>query len=169
MSAIELPSPIVATLYHDHHRFLHGWLRRKLGCAFEAADLMHDTFLRLLVAPPAKAEAIVEPRGFLTTVAKRVMIDHFRRQALERAYLEALATWPEPVAQSPEQRALLLEALCEIDAMLDGLGPRVRQAFLLSQLDGMAYADIAARLGVSVSSVKQYVAKALAHCLVHAQ
>ena len=38
--------------------------------------------------------------------------------------------------------------------MLDGLGPKVKQAFLLSQLEGLGYADIAVRLGVSISSVK---------------
>ena len=38
--------------------------------------------------------------------------------------------------------------------MLDGPGPKVKQAFLLSQLEGTGYADIAVRLGVSISSVK---------------
>ncbi len=50
--------------------------------------------------------------------------------------------------------------------MLDGLGPKVKQAFLLSQLEGLGYVDIAARLGVSVSSVKKYMAKATEHCLL---
>ncbi|AOY00439.1 sigma-70 family RNA polymerase sigma factor [Jeongeupia sp. USM3] len=158
-------SPSLGPLYRDHHRFLHGWLRRKLGCSVEAADLTHDTFLRLLIAPE-RCAGIIEPRSFLTTIARRVMIDHFRRQALERAYLDVLAQQPEALAPSPEERALLLETLVEIDAMLDRLNPRARQAFLLSQLEGLSYADIAARLEVSVSSVKKYMAKAIEHCLL---
>lgn len=47
MSAIASSHP-VAELYTDHHTWLHGWLRRKLGCSHRAADLAHDTFLRLL-------------------------------------------------------------------------------------------------------------------------
>ena len=69
---------------------------------------------------------------------------------------------------SPETQAIVMEALCGIDAMLDGLGSKVRRAFLMSQLEGMAYADIASALGVSVSSVKKYMAKATEHCLIHA-
>lgn len=39
-------------LYLDHHGWLHGWLRRRLDCTDTAADLAHDTFLRLLGAFP---------------------------------------------------------------------------------------------------------------------
>ncbi|MBM3117329.1 sigma-70 family RNA polymerase sigma factor [Jeongeupia naejangsanensis] len=165
MSPLDI-SPHLGPLYRDHHRFLHGWLRRKLGCSFEAADLTHDTFLRLLMAPPERCADIAKPRSFLTTIARRVMVDHFRRQALERAYLDVLAQQPEALAPSPEERALLLETLIEIDAMLDRLNPKARQAFLLSQLEGLSYADIALRLDVSVSSVKKYMAKAIEHCLL---
>lgn len=54
-------------LYADHHSWLHGWLRRRLGNAYDASDLAHDTFLRILtkdVLPPIR-----EPRAFLTTIA----------------------------------------------------------------------------------------------------
>ena len=112
------------------------------------------------------AATLREPKDFLVTVAKRVMVDLFRRRTLERAYLEMLVLIPEGYAPSPEQRQSLLESLQQIDAMLDGLGPKVKQAFLLSQLEGLGYADIAARLGVSVSSVKKYMAKATEHCLL---
>ena len=50
--------------------------------------------------------------------------------------------------------------------MLDGLNVKAREAFLLSQLEGLTYADIASRLAVSVSSVKKYIAKATEHCLL---
>ncbi|HDU1659061.1 TPA: RNA polymerase subunit sigma, partial [Klebsiella pneumoniae] len=43
---------------------------------------------------------------------------------------------------------------------------KTREAFLLSQLDGLTYSEIALKLGVSVSSVKKYVAKAIEHCLL---
>ncbi|MDU5679729.1 sigma factor, partial [Pseudomonas aeruginosa] len=34
----------VSHLYQDHHGWLQGWLRRRLGCAENAADLAQDTF-----------------------------------------------------------------------------------------------------------------------------
>lgn len=87
---------------------------------------------------------------------------------LERAWLETLAQQPEASAISPETQAILLETIREIDAMLHGLGDKVRRAFLMSQLEGASYAEIADRLGVTVSSVKKYMARATEHCLVYA-
>ncbi|MBP2167277.1 RNA polymerase sigma-70 factor (ECF subfamily) [Erwinia toletana] len=152
------------TLYSSHHRWLKNWLQFKLGSAHDADDLAQDTFMRILAGD--SAAQIREPKSFLCTVARRVMVDFFRRNALERAWLEMLALLPEEHVPSPEQRHCLLETLQQIDAMLDGLGAKVRQAFLLSQLEGQTYPQIAARLQVSVSSVKKYMAKATEHCLL---
>jgi len=167
LSAVVSPQP-VAELYREHHGWLHGWLRRKLGCTHQAADLAQDTFVRVLTSPAAggQLDELREPRHFLVAIARRVMVDHLRRRALEKAWLEAVALQPEPLAHSPETRALIVETLCQIDAMLDGLGHKARQAFLLAQLEGLSYAEIAERLQVSVSSVKKYMARATEHCLL---
>lgn len=140
------------------------WLGFKLGNASDAADLAHDTFLRLLGR--SDIDTLREPRALLTTVAKGLLVNRFQRQALERAYLEALAALPAPLAISPEQRLLILETLHDIDAMLDALPPRVRHAFLLAQLDGLGYAEIAVRLGVSLITVKRYMKQAFLQCLL---
>ncbi len=165
MSASEITlQQSIETLYLNHQSWLKGWLRRQLSCSTSAADLTQDTFLRVLAA--RNAYHIVEPRAYLTTVARRVMMDYFRRSALERAYLEALAVMPESLQISLEQRTILIETLCEIDAMLDALGEKARKIFLLSQLDGLTYAEIAIEMKLSVSSVKKYMAKAIEHCLL---
>lgn len=153
----------VETLYLAHHGWLQAWLRKKLGNPFDAADLAQDTFIRILSA--RNAVTIDEPRAYLTTVARGVLINWYKRQTLERAYLEALALLPEPEAPSPEQRAIILETLHEIDAMLDALQPMARKVFLLSQLEGMKYEDIAALTGVSLTTVKRYMRQAFRQCM----
>ncbi|PAJ82577.1 sigma-70 family RNA polymerase sigma factor [Burkholderia ubonensis] len=152
----------IDSLYVGHHAWLRGWLSRKLGCAHRAADLAHDTFMRLL----ARDEPIAadEPRAFLATVAQRVLYNHWRREQLERAYLDALAQRPEAHAPTPEARAVVLETLLEIDRLLDGLPLAAKRAFLLSQLDGLTQAEIAAELDVSLSTVKRYLVKAGTQC-----
>ncbi|MFN3988093.1 MAG: sigma-70 family RNA polymerase sigma factor [Rhodocyclaceae bacterium] len=152
----------VAELYTDHHRWLHTWLRRRLGCSHRAADLAHDTFVRLLNRD--EPVAIQEPRAFLTTIAQRVLANHWRREYLEHAYLEALALQPEALAPSPEERQLVVSTLLEIDALLATLPNDVRRAFLLSQLDGLNQTQIAAELGVSVTTVKRYLTRAGTLC-----
>lgn len=158
------PSRSVETLYGEHHGWLLGWLRRKLGHPGDAADLAQDTFLRVL-GRQRDVDEVREPRAWLTTIAHGLVVDHVRRRTLERACLEAIAALPEPQAPSPETQMLLVEALVRIDAMLDGLPAKARSAFLLSRLDGLGYAEIAQRLNVSLSSVEKYMAMAIRHCL----
>ena len=152
----------ITDLYADHHRWLHAWLRKKLGCTHRAADLVHDTYMRLLNRE--EMPILDEPRAFLVTVAQRVLSNHWRHERVERAFLETLAQWPEAVAPSAEEKACLLETLMEIDRLLDGLPAVVKRAFLHAQLDGMSHTEIAATLGISISSVKRYLIKAGTQC-----
>lgn len=150
--------------YAEHHGWLRTWLRRRLGCSHSAADLAQDTFVRVLLRPQV-LQTLREPRAYLSTLAKGVVSEHWRRQALERAYLEALAALPEPLAMPPEERLELLQTLDEIDAMLDGLAPKAREAFVLSQLEGLTYAAIAERLQTSERTVKRYMQQGFERCL----
>lgn len=156
-------SSTLESTYCDHHSWLKSWLLRRLGNREQAADLAHDTFVRLLSTDRMPA-TLNEPRAFLTQVAKRLMLNHWRREKLEKAYLEVLAQLPEEYAWSPEDRAVLLETLTELDTLLDELPAIVRRAFLLSQLDQQTHAEIAGELGISTPTVKRYIARALQRC-----
>lgn len=90
--------------------------------------------------------------------------NHLRHRTVERAYLDSIAHLPEPLPPSPEYRALVIEALLELDRLLHGLPPKVCCAVLWAQFDGMPYAEIAHRMGASLSLVKQYMARALRPC-----
>lgn len=156
------PHPTVQALYSEHHGWLKNWLRSKLGNAADAADLAQDTFLRLLGR--SDSLDLRTPRAFLRTVARGLVIDHWRREELERAYLEALAQLPEAEAPSPESRELILEVLERIALMLDRLKPKPRTAFLLAQCEGLSHKEVAAQMGISLRSVERYVADALYQC-----
>lgn len=153
----------MGVLYSDHHGWLYSWLCKKLGNSSDAADLAHDTFTRIFAS--RRLAAIDQPRAYLVTVAKGILVNWYQRQALERAYLDALALLPEPEMPSPEQRLLILETLHQVDAMLDSLPARVRQVFLLSQIEDMKYEDIARRVGVSLVTVKRDMKQAFLACL----
>ncbi|WNW12495.1 sigma-70 family RNA polymerase sigma factor [Pseudomonas sp. DTU_2021_1001937_2_SI_NGA_ILE_001] len=151
-------------LYNEHHGWLHAWLRNRLGNAADAADLAQDTFVRL-----CNRHELLElkaPRAFLRTVARGLVIDHWRREELHRAWLESIAHLPAHETPSPETRELILELLQGIAQMLDGLKPKARQAFLLAQCEGLTQRQIAERLGVSLRSVERYIADALYRCYV---
>lgn len=136
-----------------------------MGNAWDAADLSQDTFLRVLSSSQQLTD-LREPRAYLLTVGKRLLSNFYARRSLEQAYLEALAQLPEECAPSPEQRWLLLETLQALDELLDGMPRVVRRAFLLSQLEGLGYREIAERLQVSERTIKRYMAQAYEHCLL---
>ncbi|STR39934.1 RNA polymerase sigma factor FecI [Klebsiella michiganensis] len=90
-SAIASPLTL-ASLYSDHHGWLKKWLTHKLQSAYDADDVAQDTFVRIMAGESLLT--IRDPKSFLCTIAKRVMIDLFRRNALERAWLDMLSQLP---------------------------------------------------------------------------
>ncbi|EJM79372.1 sigma-70 family RNA polymerase sigma factor [Pseudomonas sp. GM60] len=165
MSSADQPSnQHIHTLYSEHHGWLQGWLHRKLGNRCDAADLAHDTFLRLLTRQVVKPWGS-EPRALLTHIAKGLMIDRWRRQDIERAYLETIAHLPVAAVPSPENRLLILETLMRIEALLRELPAVTRDTFVLSQIEGLTYAQIAIRLNVSLITVKRHMRAAFIACL----
>lgn len=154
----------MGALYRDHRGWLLAWLRRNIACPSKAEDLSQDTFLRLLGRDELKAPR--EPRAFLAAIAKGLLFDHFRRAALEQAYLSELMLIPEAEQPSVEEQQLILEDLKAIDRLLGKLSSKARAAFLYNRLDGLGHAEIAERLGVSVPRVRQYLAQGIRQCYV---
>ncbi|WP_407645090.1 sigma-70 family RNA polymerase sigma factor [Diaphorobacter caeni] len=159
-------SHTLGSMYVQHNPWLLSWLHRRLGHGGDAADIAQDVFMRMWKMRASQAlEEIREPRAYLTTMAKRMLANHLERRSLERAYLESLQQLPEAATMSVEDQAILLETLLELDALLHALPDKVRTAFLLAQLDGLAYEEIAAQLQVSLRTVTRYIAQGFKQCL----
>jgi len=149
--------------FSDHHRWLLQHIQRRLRNRADAEDTAAETFCQML-ASSVDPDSIEQPRAYLSTIARRLIFDRHRRRQLELAYLERLASLPEALAPSPEEIALLIEALSAIDRTLAGLPQVVKKAFLYSQLDGFSYVEIGRRLGVSERTVGRYMTQALQQC-----
>lgn len=153
----------IAGLYGAHSGWLRDWLSRRTHCAHRSADLVQDTFCRLLESqsqtPPRN------PRPYLVAVARRLLIDDIRRRIVETAIVEALSLHrldgdtitPERIAEASQ----LLDAIAQI---LDALPEQAKAAFLLRRIDGLEQKDIAERLCISLSTVKRHIALAYARC-----
>ncbi len=154
------------TFYVHHHSWLQNWLYRRIRCRSDAADLAQDTFLRLFRASSAPLTPdLQQPRAYLATLAKRLMLNLHRRRSLEQAWLQTLAD-SEQTPLSVEEQMVIQEALQAVDTLLHGLPPVVRRAFLLSQLEGYTYAEIAQTLNVTVRTVQRYLTRAMEQCMV---
>lgn len=153
----------IDALYAAHSAWLRGWLGRRTRCSDRAADLAQDTFCKLIEARPADAPR--DPRPYLATIARRLLIDDVRRAKVERVFLDSYEALGDGVtAPSPERVVSAVGELMAVVRALDALPDRVRRGYLLARIEGLGHAEIAQRLGVSKSMVKQYVAKGYARC-----
>lgn len=156
----------VEALYCAHHPWLKAWLNQRLGNAADAADLAHDTFLRVLrqsglLSFPGPAHA----RSYLRKTAQNLCINLWHKQEVERVWLETLSSYAPTAYPSAERQAIVLEALTEVTQMLAALPVKVRQAFVLAQTSSLNEEQIAAQLGVSRRMVRNYMSQAMLGCL----
>lgn len=149
----------------EHYTDLLRFLTRRMGDPDRAADVAHDTCLRLALAGEV-APDVRDRRAYLFRVAGNLAIDTLRQSARRAAVAasdDAMVAVPDP-APLPETVLLARERVRQLGAALDELPAKPRQALLLSRLEGMTHAQIATRLGVSESMVAKYIAQALRHC-----
>lgn len=154
----------IGALYATHAEWLQGWLRRRIHCPQRASDLTQDTFCRLLER--ADQLALATPRSYLTTVARRLLIDDARRRDVERAVLDAACAHGDSVEHLTPERVLeAVQLLDRVVRVMEALPKQARKAFYLRRIVGLEQSQIAARLGVSLSTVKRHIALANAECL----
>ncbi|MET8685459.1 sigma-70 family RNA polymerase sigma factor [Streptomyces sp. NPDC004732] len=123
-----------------------------------ADDLTQETYLRALTALPGFA-ARSSARTWLLAIARRVVADRFR-SAAARPRIADTGDWQAAAERAQphglpgfEEGVALLDLLETLDA------PR-REAFVLTQLAGLPYADAAAAVGCPIGTVRSRVARA---------
>ncbi|MDR3462210.1 MAG: sigma-70 family RNA polymerase sigma factor [Beijerinckiaceae bacterium] len=158
MAAFEDAPSDVEALFRQHNSWLKRWLRRK-SRTISSEDVASEVFLRLLLLPGVAN--LREPRAMMATMASRVIYEIRRRNELWHAFEADLIAVPQALAPSPEEHAIVMEALRSIDKVLQSLSPKARAAFLYSRVDGMRQQEIATRLGTSVRTVERYLAEGM--------
>ncbi|WP_296277171.1 RNA polymerase sigma factor [Pseudomonas sp. UBA7530] len=156
-------SPLLKS-FQTHYEDLLRFLARRMGDSQRAADVAQETWLRL--AHQDDGDAVRDPRAYVFRVAGNLAIDNLRRDqrlAEQQEDGELLEQLSDPLAE-PESRLLAQENLARLDAALASLPANAREALLLNRLDGLTYAQIATRLGVSESMVGKYLIQAMRHC-----
>jgi len=163
------PDPVADTqralltlLFNKYRGALLSHLTRLVRSPEDAAELMQETYLRVMrQAPTAKFEAIA--RAYLFRIATNLARDHFRRQRW-RAH-EPLESVPEPEAprtsSSPEELALWGEAMESLTAALRAMPEATRAVFTRARLDNRSYAEISRELGISVRTVERRMSEAM--------
>lgn len=156
---------LVGEMYLQHHDWLLQWLRYRIKYPLNAADIVQDTFLRLLQAKQ-KIVALQEPRAYLVNIAKHVLIDQHRRHVIEQNYLELLyaqsqineATLPDNAVEDA------IQILDFLTVALSTTHSKARQAFLLYYFEGYSQTEITIKMDKSLRTIQGYLADCLSLC-----
>ena len=162
----EADQAAVAALSRELRPALLRYFERRGVPADEAEDAAQEVFARL--SRREGVAAIERLDAYLFETAANVAVDYYRHGATRRA--GAHDTYEETVHAledfSPERVYCGREELGALLRGLRELPERTRNVFLLARLENMKQAEIARRLGVSVSGVEKHLARAIAHLSV---
>ena len=154
--------PLLDTLYRAHRERVLRLSRLLLADAEEAADVVHDVFLRVelasRVAPPDDWAAWIT-RVTVNTCRDRRRSGWWRWWRREGVELDADKT-PGPAA-TPEHEVVRREEHARVWAALRRLSARQREVFVLRHIEGFATDDVAAILGIASGSVKRHLFRAV--------
>ncbi len=160
------PDPLSADAFRGFYADILHFLRKRTDNASDAADMTQDVFTQWLdYRDRAKVE---QPRAFLFQMARNLLRDHWRKQKVRHTVHQQQAELDaEPVSDSrddPMAAAQRLQRLEQLKEVLSELSPRRREALMLHRFEGLSQAQIAERMGVSISMVEKHIAFALLHC-----
>ena len=133
---------------------------RMVGSAGEAEDLVQEAYLRL----HRTDEDVTNPKAWLTTVLTRLCIDHLRSARVRRE--QYVGTWlPEPVLADPAPDAAARAERADTLSLaflvvLETLSPVERAVFLLHDVFGYGYDEIAAIVDRTPANCRQLAVRA---------
>ena len=136
---------------------------RILGSVSEAEDAVQETWLRWESSPTAPAST----KAFLSAVVTRISIDVLRSARVRRE--EYVGPWfPEPLLtdpyEDPEHSAELADSLSMAALLLlERLTPLERAVFVLREVFGFAFPEIASAVGRSEAACRQLAVRARRH------
>jgi RNA polymerase sigma factor (sigma-70 family) len=150
------------SLYRDYAPRLYAFCHRITGNDADAADLVQETFLRVMRRLPSLDLATLNIGAYLYATARNQSYTRVQRAARERPdeHVAEAAGQDDDLEGAPEGAALLAEQRREVRAANARLAPRQRMALALCDLEGRSYRDIGAILGIDENAVAQLVSRA---------
>ena len=144
-------------VFDENYEYIRNYLFYLSGDIKLAEDLVQDVFLRLWEKRDnIKNESV---RAFLFSIAKNDLLKSHRQKKYD---LKFRSTYFEQVEnKSPEYLLELKEYDQKLQRTIAGMPEKCRVIYLMSRIDEMTYAEIAANLKISVKAVEKQITKAL--------
>jgi RNA polymerase sigma-70 factor (ECF subfamily) len=167
--AAPLPSPEEAAaqrrleaLYREQSPRLLKSLSRRTSGRDEARDLVQEIFCRIARLGAEGPLRLERPQAYLSRMATNLLRDRSKSAARRMAASHVPAD--EATLAGHDQQRLLetRDMLMRVQQAMLKLRPKTREIFMAHRIDGLSYAEIAKRTGLSVKGVEKQMSKAIA-------
>jgi RNA polymerase sigma factor (sigma-70 family) len=148
----------IGAAFRRERKRLGDFIRRRIRNESDAEDILQDVFQQL-TAWYDESVPIVELSSWLFTVARNRIIDFYRRKrrTTERSGFGNADTAGEEDPANPDdgpESTYLRSLMCEqLAAALDELPPAQREAFVMNELEGRSFREIAELTGVPLNTL----------------
>jgi RNA polymerase sigma-70 factor (TIGR02957 family) len=144
--------------YTEYRPLMFSIAYRMTGSVTDAEDIVQEAFLRA-----SKDADVTAPKAYLATITTRLAIDHLRSARVRRE--SYVGTWlPEPLIGNEPDPAELAETSDSLSmaflVLLESLAPAERAVFLLREVFGYDYREIADTTGKTEAACRQIFARA---------
>lgn len=152
-------------LYRERARNLKAYLHKKYGAGPpDPEDITHEVFTRLAAIPPERLATIEHPQAFMFRMAENLLISAKRREHVSAAHAAQIAAIDRDSAGfecSPDRVLLAKDQLDAAEAIIRAMPANRRQCFLLHRFEGLSFAEIGRRLGMSAVGARGHVERAM--------
>lgn len=140
---------------------LRAWLSRRRVVNLDIDDIVQESYAVLVELD--SVSHIRNPRTYLYSVARSVILQHVRRSRIvsidAMADLDHLSIYSEQ--PTPEEALSDVQELKRISQLIGRLPGKCREAFSLRKIEGLSQKEIASRMRISVNTVEKHVGKAI--------
>jgi len=150
------------TLYREESPRLLSSLIRRTASREDARDLMHEIFCRVARLGAAGSLRLERPQAYLSRIATNLLRDRAKHAVRHMTASHVAAD--ESMLPGIDQQRLLesRDMLTRVEAAMLKLRPKTREIFMAHRIDGLSYAEIAERTGLSIKGVEKQMSKAIA-------
>ena len=150
----------VEALYRERADHLIGHFASGSADRDAARDIVHEAFAKFTALSFARRLMVARPDAYLYRICVNLMRDRGRAQQTHHSHQQRqpdASPWHNPFVELEHR-----DTLRRLEAAMLRLTPQTREIFLAKRLDGMSYAEIAERTGLSVKGVEKHMSKAIA-------
>ena len=154
----------ITALYQDYNETLVRYLAIRLRSRQDAVEVAQEAYIRLIRRKNLKDIDCFQ--SFLFRTATNISIDLQRQRARQAKNFASSKFLLGDIDEiTPERTLNARQKISALKEVLEDLPPKCREAFMLYKFKNLEHAEIAKKMGLSVSSVRKYIARGLTFCI----